>query len=183
MIRPDTNPYDEVARLLDTLGGDPHQVAATLRVAEVRGVRGSAVAHPVCWWLVGLIPDLCVVLGPETVQVSIPGRGLARRGAVVPLPPAVRSFAQRFDDGQHPDLELWLGRWRPVRQVEAHPGRPGRATTGEPRAAIMAAPDPMADTIRLAPLPASGAGSVIDGELVPDRAADRVPGAPRGRSS
>src|SRR5690606_21485376 len=67
---------------------------------------GSVLVHPVCRWLIRLVPDLGAVLGRDTVNVFRPGRGRAIHGAVVPLPDAVRAFADRFDDGEHPELEL-----------------------------------------------------------------------------
>lgn len=105
MIPPDTSAYDEVVRLLETLGDDPDQVAATLREEEIRGLSGSVVAHPVCRWLTRQDPELCVVLAPGTVQV-LPGGDGTRHGVVVPLPPAVRGFIQHFGEGKHPDLEV-----------------------------------------------------------------------------
>lgn len=101
--------YDHIANLLDTMGDDPATVAATLRAEEIRGMRGSALAHPVCRWLVRLVPDLGAVIGADTIQVFRPGRGHSMQSVLVPLPAQVRAFADRFDDGQHPELELWLG--------------------------------------------------------------------------
>ncbi len=98
--------HDHVATLLDAMGTDPVAVASTLRAEEIHGIRGSVLVHPVCRWLIRLVPDLGAVLGRDTVNVFRPGRGRAIHGAVVPLPDAVRAFADRFDDGEHPELEL-----------------------------------------------------------------------------
>ena len=98
--------HDHVATLLDAMGTDPVAVASTLRAEEIHGIRGSVLVHPVCRWLIRLVPDLGAVLGRDTVNVFRPGRGRVIHGAVVPLPDAVRAFADRFDDGEHPELEL-----------------------------------------------------------------------------
>lgn len=98
--------HDHVATLLDAMGTDPVAIATTLRAEQVHGIRGSVLVHPVCRWLIRLVPDLGAVLGRDTVNVFRPGRGRSIHGAVVPLPDAVRAFADRFDDGEHPELEL-----------------------------------------------------------------------------
>jgi hypothetical protein len=109
MTYPVAGLYDHIATLLDTLGEHPGAVASNLRSEDVRGVRGSALAHPLCRWLTRLVPDLGVVLGLDTVHVFRPGRGPTRQGVTVPMPPPVRGFVDRFDDGHYPELELCLG--------------------------------------------------------------------------
>jgi hypothetical protein len=183
--------HDHVATLLDAMGEDPGAVATTLRTEEVRGVRGSALAHPVCRWLVRLVPDLGAAIGLDTVHVFRPGTGLTMQGALVPLPTAVREFADRFDDGHHPDLELRLESpvanlgpdevYGPAAPDPAAPDPAGPAVTEPapfpaatpmPEAAILPR-DPMADTIQLPAIPAiptQGSGVVIEGELVGHRA-------------
>lgn len=159
MSHPTSGLHEHVAGLLEAMGDDPVTVAGTLRTEEIRGMRDSVIAHPVCRWLVRLVPDLGAVLGEETVNVFRPGRGQTRHGAVVPLPPAVRAFADRFDDGDYPDLELSLS--APVlarlpqsaaRAAEPAPvpGTAQAAPAPAPAADLrLPAPDPLTDTLRL----------------------------------
>jgi hypothetical protein len=159
---PDSTLHDRVAFLLDSMGEAADAVAATLRVEEVRGVRGSAVAHPLCWWLIRLVPDACVVLGKETVHATLPGVGPSRQDAVVALPVPVRTFVDQFDGGQHPDLELWLGNWTPATSGPAggsgDPDRPDRAPDrAEGPAGVAAVPEGPAGQWR-APEPRSAVG-------------------------
>lgn len=155
MIYPVAGLYDHIATLLDTLGENPGAVAANLRNDDVRGVRGSALAHPVCRWLIRLVPDLGVVLGVDNVHVFRPGRGSAMQGVTVPMPAPVLTFADRFDDGQYPDLELWLG--------------PSVTLPSEPDP-VRLVPHQMADTMQLPCVPARASAVVVDGEVVSDRA-------------
>lgn len=157
--------HEHVANLLDALGDGAEAVATSLRTEEVRGVRGSALAHPVCRWLVRLVPDLGAVLGPDTVQVFRPGREVALHRAIVPLPPPVRAFADRFDEGHHPELELCLAppSLMPVPQLPVGRRRP----------------DPARDTLRLPAVRAPASPVIVDGEVVGDRAGlagEDVPG-------
>ena len=161
MSTPAAGLYDHIATLLDTLGEDPGAVAANLRNDGVRGMRGSALAHPVCRWLIRLVPDLGVVLGLDTVHVFRPGHGSAMQGVTVPMPDSVLAFVERFDDGQYPDLELWLGPPLP-RGAELNP--------------VRFMPQPLPDTMRLPCIPVRGSAVVasstvvVDGEVVGNRA-------------
>lgn len=154
--------YDHIATLLDALGEDPGAVAASLRNEDIRGMRGSALAHPVCRWLIRLVPDLGVVLGLDTVHVFRPGQGSAVQGVTVPMPASVLAFVERFDDGQYPDLELWLG----------PPLAPG-ADVNPVRFVRQQLPDTMLLPCVPAPSPAgvvAGSTVVVDSEVVGDRA-------------
>lgn len=154
MSQPDTNLYDHIATLLDTLGEDPGAVAATLRGDDIKGVRGSALAHPVCRWLIRLVPDLGVVLGVDNVHAFRPGRGTAVQGVTVPMPPPVQAFVDRFDDGQYPGLELWLG--------------PPVSLTAEPDP-VRLVPQQLATTMQLPKVTARAAAVVLDPEVVAER--------------
>lgn len=153
--------YDHIATLLDALGEDPGAVAANLRNDGVRGMRGSALAHPVCRWLIRLVPDLGVVLGLDTVHVFRPGRGSSVHGVTVPMPAPVQAFVDRFDDGQYPELEIWLG--------------PPLASAGEVnpvRFVPQQLPNPMslADTMLLPCIPVRPSAVIVDSEVVGHRA-------------
>jgi hypothetical protein len=150
MTQPVAGLYDHIANLLDAMGDHPSAVATSLRAEDVRGVRGSALAHPVCRWLIRLVPDLGVVLGLDTVHVFRPGRGPAMQGVTVPMPPAVRAFVDRFDDGQYPDLELCLG---PPLAIGGHDSP------------IRYQPQPMTDTVPLPLVPARGSAVVLEGKV------------------
>lgn len=161
MTCPAAGLYDHIATLLDTLGEDPGAVAANLRNDGVCGMRGSALAHPICRWLIRLVPDLGVVLGLDTVHVFQSGQGPATHGVTVPMPAPVLAFVERFDDGQYPDLELWLG--PPSAPAELSP--------------VRFVPQRLADTMRLPCIPVRGSAAVaaistvvVDGEAVGDRA-------------
>lgn len=101
---------DRVAALLAALGDDAAEVAATLRAEAIRGVRGGSLTHPISRWLTRHVPGLGASLGADEVQLfpRAPATGTFRHAAFVSLPPAVRAFADGFDDGRHPELELWM---------------------------------------------------------------------------
>ncbi|HEY8474998.1 MAG TPA: hypothetical protein VIL37_20570 [Natronosporangium sp.] len=153
----DPNLYDHIAGLLETLGEDPGAVAAQLRSDDIRGVRGSALAHPVCRWLIRLVPDLAVVLGVDNVHVFRPGRGNAIQGVTVPMPAPVQAFVDRFDDGQYPGLELWLG---PPTPPEPEP---------EPADPVRLLPQQLATTMQLPRVAARAPVVVLDPETVAER--------------
>jgi hypothetical protein len=155
MTSPATGLYDHIATLLDTLGDEPGAVAANLRNDDVRGMRGSALAHPVCRWLIRLVPDLAVVLGLDNVHVFRPGRGSSVQGVTVPMPAPVQAFVDRFDDGQYPELELWLGPPLPPAD-EVSP--------------VKLVPKQPADTMQLPVVAARASAVVVDREAVGNRA-------------
>jgi hypothetical protein len=155
MNHPEAGLYDHVATLLDALGKDPNAVATSLRNDDVRGMRGSALAHPVCRWLIRLVPDVGVVLGLDNVHIFRPGPGSTLQGVTVPMPAPVLGFVVRFDDGEFPELELWLG--------------PPLAVAGEPSPMTFVSQQ-LADTMVLPRVPAQGSAVVVDDEAVGNRA-------------
>jgi hypothetical protein len=96
-------PEDRIIHELEDLGDDPDRIADILWVADGRGRRDDAVAHPLARFL-RIRAHLTDVRGcPATGRVEFTepdGR------AFVLLPAAVREFLRRCDRGMYPELEV-----------------------------------------------------------------------------
>jgi hypothetical protein len=95
---------DDISRLLESLGGTPEEVAATLRAAGVRGLRDSTgFLNPVVRHLnrsLSIGGRLEVGAGGEVLRLQRGGKVSEAR-----LPLAVQVFLDRFHRGLYPDLE------------------------------------------------------------------------------
>ncbi len=99
-----TPTHDDLSRLLEQMGANAEEVAATLRAAGVQGVRNTVrVLNPIVRYVQSMLRhdhlDADVMTG-KTFRVH----GLA--GQDIALPQAVRDFLDAFNRGAHPDLEL-----------------------------------------------------------------------------
>jgi hypothetical protein len=95
---------DQILGLLAVIGTSPDEIAATLRRAWIRGVRGStSFLNPIVRYL-----NQNLDIGGRLV-VSVDGTAthLLSGGQLqqVPLPIAVQAFLNCFDRGLYPDLE------------------------------------------------------------------------------
>src|SRR5437764_7813235 len=97
---------DSVAKLLAELGHTPDDVAASLRVASVQGIRNAArYLNPIVRWVIGRTqtkPFNVDVMQGDRLRIRLPDGGEVE----VALPGAVLRFLAAFDQGQYPDLEM-----------------------------------------------------------------------------
>ncbi len=98
---------EELRTVLERLGGTADEVAATVRVKGVQGVRNTVrVLNPVVRYVQNALRkdnlDLDVMTG-KTIRVN---SGSTVRKEEVALPEAVRQFLDAFNRGDYPDLEL-----------------------------------------------------------------------------
>jgi hypothetical protein len=101
-------PVDQIERLLAVIGTSPDEIAATLRRAWIRGVRGStSFLNPIVRYL-----DQNLDLG-GWLEISADGTamhllpdGRLQQGS---LPAAVQAFLNCFHRGLYPDLETESG--------------------------------------------------------------------------
>jgi hypothetical protein len=99
---------EDVFRLLEGMGSTPDEVAATLLLAGVHGLRGSTrFLNPVVRYVKRNLEVGC--------QLAVGGSGtvlrlrLCDQETEVALPPAVQGFLDCFHRGLYPDLELGEG--------------------------------------------------------------------------
>lgn len=104
-----------VYSLLDDLGREPHEVAASLKGYGIRGQRGSSTDCAVARYLgavVGSDPSIqSIVVRVQSVRIRSGHRW--QLGTRVKVPTPVSRFICAFDQGRYPDL---LG--EPVRRRE-----------------------------------------------------------------
>lgn len=97
-----------VAAALQALGATENEVAANLYAFGFRGVQGSESQSPEARYLVDSIPgaahvEVCIEVGGDSEAWAIVS-GPDHEDAAADLPPPVRTFSLRFDDGKYPDL-------------------------------------------------------------------------------
>jgi len=96
--------------LLDSLGRDPDEVAASLRAAGVQGVPRSNSSCAIAVYTAALLradPRIrSVAVGPCTLVLTLTREDGARPGGklVVQLPKAVRGFVAGFDAQAYPEV-------------------------------------------------------------------------------
>jgi hypothetical protein len=95
---------DDLRKALEQLGGNPEEVAATLRASGVQGVRNTVrVLNPIVRYVQNSLRrdnlDADVISG-NIFRI----RGLNEQEAVLPQP--VMEFLDAFHRGAYPDLEL-----------------------------------------------------------------------------
>ena len=97
---------ESVRKALVDLGQSADDVAASLRVAGVQGVRNAArYLNPVVRWVLGRTqtkPFAVDVMQGDRLSVSLAEGGRFE----VAIPPVVLQFLAAFDQGAYPELEL-----------------------------------------------------------------------------
>jgi len=99
-------PHD-LGKTLEKMGTSADEVAATLRAADVQGVRNTVAGlNPIVQFIRNTLhlPKLeADVMSGKTLHINGVG------GQEVALPPAVLDFLNAFNRGEHPDLEVPRG--------------------------------------------------------------------------
>jgi hypothetical protein len=95
----------DVAKLLQDLGNTPAEVASTLRVKGIHGVRNTVrTLNPVVRYVLSLASDVWNLNIIEGNTLSMNFRDGRKRS--VTLPEAVKQFLDAFNQGAYSDLEL-----------------------------------------------------------------------------
>src|SRR5262249_49464199 len=99
------SPPSDVAKLLQELGPSADQVASTLRVKAIQGVRNTVrLLNPIVRYIESQVADvwnLNVITG-ETLSMTLRDG----RKEEVALTEAVKQFLKAFNQGAYADLEL-----------------------------------------------------------------------------
>ena len=94
--------------MLEGLGQTPDEVADSLRLESIRGVRNTVrILNPIVRYVVARTPDareVDLILGDHLRTVFADGHRTE-----VAVPGAVLRFLEAFHRGQYPDLELPIG--------------------------------------------------------------------------
>lgn len=100
--------------MLNDLGKTPDEVALTLRMKGIQGVRNTArFLNPIVRYVHTQLHDYALhidVMKGSTLSLTYPNGSREE----MPLPLSVRHFLDAFNDGAYPDLELPMARATPV---------------------------------------------------------------------